>query len=334
MAWTITNWANADWSDVDILNEFVDAINERDSARGGAGNLASTISAGDDAQAVGNSPVFENMRAWQVAIESMYNTYFIVSHDAGTPRGAGYWDNKAAILKYASLTELFSAAGLSPQTGWRRYTTHPDETGSVAYGQIVAGDIIGPWIFEDLQKVLNVLVHTDSVDSASLINGDTYSTGTGDDFDWETAKTEAEGNWARSGDVDEFYAHSRAEWIGSPSFIYQVRMDRSSGEVQLTGVWNDVTRDVDWYFRGAKYVTWDAQGDDVIEDKYSLWLTDAPATNSTTVVSSTEIGDASVMPDWCAQPNGGATGLGYAQSGANDHARVFRWNVTNGFVYQ
>jgi len=326
MAWTITNWStNPDWADVDILNEFVDAFNERDHATGGAGAVASAVSAGDDVQ------VRELIHAWQLLVEAAAANFY-VSHDSGTPRGAGYWDGEDALIQYSTLEGVFSAAGLT-QTDWRRYTVHPDAGGTVAYGDFVDGDIIGPWLFEDIQKALNVMVHTMGYLSVTAVNGDRYD---GDAYGttWAAAKTAAEATWARSGNGARFTAWSRGIKY-SPTSI-RATLERQSAQVQIPNIWNDVSRDIDWYFRSAaSSVTFDAQTDDVIEDKLSLWLTDAPATNSTTIVSSVEFGDATVKPSWCAEPNGGQTGLGYVgYSGSGWAWNLIRWNVTNGFVYQ
>ena len=58
---------------------------------------------------------------------------------------------------YANNEEVFAAAGLPP-TGFRRATAWDGVTDPVwQYGQMQAGDIIGPWIIEDLQKLLSVL---------------------------------------------------------------------------------------------------------------------------------------------------------------------------------
>lgn len=58
---------------------------------------------------------------------------------------------------YASEEEIYAAAGL-PSTGFRRATAW-DGVNDPAwqYGKMQAGDIIGPWIIEDLQKYLSVL---------------------------------------------------------------------------------------------------------------------------------------------------------------------------------
>jgi len=147
MAWTITNWANADWSDVDILNEFVDAINERSLANAGSGTLADTISAGDDVQiieeGIGESYLRKVIKKWQFWMESLGNSC-AVSHDNGTPRGAGYFHNTAGgIQTYGTLAALFAATDLA-HSDFRCYEVHPDDGGSVIYRQIQKGDIIGP----------------------------------------------------------------------------------------------------------------------------------------------------------------------------------------------
>ena len=72
MAWTITNWANADWAAATSLNEFVDAVNERKLALG-QGSPFATVNAGDDVQAA----IF--FAAYQAWIEANLGS-FVVSH--------------------------------------------------------------------------------------------------------------------------------------------------------------------------------------------------------------------------------------------------------------
>ena len=318
MTWTITNWANADWSAAAILNEFINAINERASAAGGGVSSAAAVAVGDDVQRV---EFFRNLQTW---IES-YLGAFVVSHVAGVPRSSGCFDNTASIDSYANLAAVFSAAGLE-YSNWRRYTTHPDEGGGVAYGQMQAGDIIGPWIFEDLQKCLNVLVWTKI--GCDITGGDSYE-GRGSDTDWATAKAIAEAAWARTGDGNWPHTYSTAWTFGSK---YYAVLSRRTGHFSAS-VWNGVNRSADFYIKATKPTVFDAYGDDVIEDKWSFWLADEPANEETTIVSSSQFGDASVMPNnpWCDKPPPENT-RGWDSSGGM--WMVLRWNVAGGFSYQ
>jgi hypothetical protein len=120
------------------------------SGRSGRFAPLDTYDAGDDVQ---DHAIFEE---WQTAIETLLTDY-IVSHAAGSKFAEDYYVGAAAIPTYADLAALMSAAGLS-WSNWRRYTTHPDDGGSVQYGKCQAGDIIGPWLWEDLQACINCMV--------------------------------------------------------------------------------------------------------------------------------------------------------------------------------
>ena len=317
MAWTITTWDDVDWSAAATLNEFVGAVNERKSALG-QGSPFATVVAGDDVQA---ASFFVAYQAW---IEANRGS-FVVSHIVGDPWVGGHYDGEAAIATYANLAAVFSGAGLA-HSNWRRYTTHPDEAGVVAYGQMQAGDIIGPWIFEDIQKCLNVLVWTKK--GFAWQGGDSYQGVGSSSVSWEAAKATAEANWARTGDgVPWAVSYSR----GFPSGAnWAAILERYAGEAYVINVWNGVARYADWYLSTYAAGTYDAYGDDVLEDVFSLWLQDEPATDATTIVSSSKIGDASVMPntpwaDW-------NTVRGWDSSTPGMWV-VLRWNVSGGFAY-
>ena len=315
MTWATTNWTNYDWSQAAILNEFVGAVNERKSVLG-QGEPFATVNAGDDVQA---ATLF---RAYQNWIESNLFS-FVVSHDAGVARSSGHFDGEVIIPAYASLAEVFSAAGLA-HANWRRYTTHPDEAGVVGYGQMQVGDIIGPWIFEDIQKCLNVLVWIRW--GCGIVGGDTYQ-GVGVDTDWETAKAKAEANWARKGDGWNPVTFSDSWAIGANLYA---ELYRSTGNFFVEDVWNGINRSADWYIKATKRTVFDAYGDDVIEDKYSFWLADEPANGDTTIESSAEFGDASVKPNnpWCDSPTSERGWDSYIEQMV-----VIRWNVSGGLTY-
>ena len=327
MTWTITTWDDADWSAAATLNEFVGAVNERKLATG-AGSPLAAVSVGDDVQAASFFYQFQN---W---VESMPAS-FIVSHDAGVPRAAGHYNGAATIDTYADLAAMFSAAGLA-YADWRRYTTHPDDGGVVAYGKMEVGDIIGPWIFEDLQKILNVLVwamRTQSTTGIVYYYG--YGSSTPPDettpASWAAARAAAEAAYAVSGVVSSG-AYSQGSLSGGG--VYEARLYHRELNVQGLLVWNDVVRDADWYVKTLALGTFDDYGDVVLEDVYSIYSQDEPATDATTIVSGTKLGDATVLPNtpWCDTPTAGnPTSRGWY----DDAFRVVvRWNRVGGFTYQ
>jgi len=343
MAWSVTDWTTKPiWQYATLVNEFASAISERRSARDGGGAFT-VISAGDIIQ-----PFFHLFKyiLWtmQMEIEDLItdwlgggNLGFVKSHAGGESLGAGWYDGRSSIPVYASLAEAFTAAGLD-YTNWRRYTTHPNDGGVVAYGPIDHNDIIGPWIFEDMQKILNVLVWTGRT-TVSYVSGDAYDGEGLVEGSWEAAKDTAGTFYARTGDGSTPRAQSRGmiESLPLGGFSYSAWLEHDDGFGQVEEVWNGVTRHGDWYVKAVKYFVWDDYGDDVIEDMYSLWSQDEPATDAATIVSATKLGNASIKPTdlWCAEPTGplypAFTYRGWQRSVS---AVVLRWNVLGGFTYQ
>lgn len=345
MAWTITNWANADWSAAATLNEFVGAVNERKLAVGQAEPFA-TVIAGDDVQAASffaGIPGYINF-GYQLWIESRYGD-FVVSHDAGTPRTGETFDDSV----YGSLAEVFSAAGLA-HSNWRRYTTHPDDGGDVAYGKMQAGDIIGPWIFEDIQKCLNVLVWMIeiSIGWQDVVKYSGWGESRGSGATWAAAKAAAEADYA-SGAFGPRYPAAATEgfwqtWTPGERFIAQLW--RSEAKAYAYIPWFGKARYADWWVRASKLYSdpaesiFDAYGDGVIEDTWHRWSEDTPATADGTIVSGSKLGVAATMPNnpWCNEPGSGkiTTGRGWNRNEVDSEYNVrliVRWNVTGGFTY-
>jgi len=347
MPWTITNWANADWSDIAIQNEFVDAFNERKFASLDYIPLPAIV-AGDDVQARG---YIYSYQFWLANSQSHPGIAFVVSHIHGDPRPAGVYDNAEEIPFYTSIADIFSAAG-KDYSHFRRYTTHPDEGGQVAYGYFQIGDIIGPWIWEDIQACLHVMVWTgDPVQGRTIGFQDIVSkNGWGRAFGdgtavWNAAKAAAEADYQVRGYYRYPLAASKgSRYYDSPGrYRYEAQMERVEARCNMTGVWNGCTRHADWYIRSEKYIgcDWQTYGDDVIEGRLSLFSQDEPATNAETLVSGMKISDAATMPNnpWCDEPTAELPlpGLGWYRPSFDDERNVrivIRWNVEGGFTYQ
>ena len=340
MAWSVTDWTTKPvWQYATLVNEFIGAVRER--------GLAYVTNYSTPSYVVAETLIQEAVfwadgypqKALQERIERLVLVY-AKSHAGGEALAAGHYDGAPSVPLYASLAEAFAAAGLD-YSDWRRYTTHPDDGGEVAYGQMQAGDIIGPWIFEDLQKILNVLVWTRRTTwytNVDRVEYDGYGTG----GNWAAAKTAVEADWAE-GYTGNVMAYSRG--IATPGLTnYYGWLKRGQSKRQEAGVWNDVVRHADWYVRATKYPAtggdvsvFDANGDlgpDDREDLYFLWSQDEPATDAETIVSDTTLGSASVKPTWCAEPGENQ----YVTRGwvlaSDPFFVVVRWNVSGGFTYQ
>jgi len=143
-----------DWpkqgQDLEGANELVLAYSERRQAVGES--PVSLLAPGDSAQ---DKTIWFAMQEW---IESVcgdehgnFHTPFVDCVNGPIA------DDKFSRLNWETAT-LRAAAGLNPNGFTRKYG--PSGSLTTAYGTIQRGDVIGPWIFEELQKAFSVL--TDS----------------------------------------------------------------------------------------------------------------------------------------------------------------------------
>lgn len=133
----------ANWASATFLNEMVAAINERRDALGW--EPIGNVSAGDDIQ---QALLYAE---WQVYLEGMA-VQFVDHGDHG-----GNWGGQDAIPRF-DLASWRAAAGLDAD-GFRRTAVEPSDPAfeGFEHGHVQAGDILGPWIFEDLQSGLDIL---------------------------------------------------------------------------------------------------------------------------------------------------------------------------------
>ena len=351
--WTTTVWEAADWALLTNIQDFIKAYNERRVAVGAA--AVDVPAAGEDVQL---ATFWSTVQDWLEANASS----FVQSHGTdGNPYAANYYDGLATIDMWAWADVLVSA---DIATGWRRQTT----LGSWdTPGTMQAGDIIGPWIFEDLQAVMARFVWTRYYlkavtgnvrrEASYTIAYDdptppfhTWAGLTGHlDALWPSvALTASESPLVAWTAGREWYAPAY-EWNGAAG------IHRASRQFQAV-VPGAVSPAVDYYVkpiivtRGALgTATYDGNGDfDGYEDLFKLVDTQ---TGYGTVTSAT-IGtnDAGSPPTWCAYPGASppdgdeATSLGYEIGGSVESdgtitdgedycVGVIRWNNATGFVY-
>jgi len=302
-----------------VINEYVGALNERRQALG-----QGTIGTYAEDDLVPNSAAV--IRAWQQWIETNLVS-FVVSHDGGVPREGGHYDGVDTIDTYANLVAVFAAAGLA-RTNWRRVRDHA----FFAWGQAQEDDDYALELFEDIQKCLNVLVWT----LANLAINPDNNVYVGEDYgaaDWATAKYNAEADYHF---INERWGGQAWTWGQYGGLDYDAGLSRTC-EFSHATAWNGCVRYVDWYVlteAAQESQPFDAYGDDVIEDKYSLFSQDEPANADETIISGTLLGQtAKPNNPWCAEPDTdhSPTMRGWRQVG---RAVVVRWNVVGGFSYQ
>lgn len=176
MSWTGLPATDAtDWSAIAFARQFREALNER-IAFSDSGvspdafpyGQATVPVVGSDLQWSGTNSEGDAVGSWaltQQRIEDLAPFYLVASHPlktlgSSTPRD---YANYTAFLvgemaNFYTIESMFLEAGLTAD-GWRRTTVHPSDPAFVdfEYGQMQPGDIIGPWIFNDLQATLGVL---------------------------------------------------------------------------------------------------------------------------------------------------------------------------------
>lgn len=330
--WTITNWTgDPDWSAVANINDFEDAIAERVTVKLGPGLPARPFSVGDDVQAA-----VYLFKTWQERVELCFGpaALWARSHDNGIIRSVDYYDNAASIDTCGSLAEGFAATDLA-NTNWRRYTTHPDDGGSDLGGQCQVGDIIGPWLFEDIQKVLNILVWTVRLTDWVLADCELYD-GTGDDASWAAAKAAAAADWDGPASCGACPVSPRA-WSNGllNAGVYTAAIGRMRSPAQTQDSISTLfARDIRWHAYCTKngYGTWNDHGDLVAENGWECWSVDSPSEAAAEPTSLARMGSTDLITAWPAQPNGGATSTGWAAQN-DDNRCLILWDVTNGFTY-
>jgi hypothetical protein len=153
-----------------------------------------------------------------------------------------------------------AAAGLHAD-GFSAYTIHPDDAGVAEHRIGEAGDILGTWLFQEIQAGLKILRKTNPSVGFDPIT-DTYNEGGPDPFGPADTPTEAA---AKTGALTEYngltniasldispYVYARLAWFPpdpDPSYEYwTARLRRIGGQyVQWAVAAGSPARDLDFY---------------------------------------------------------------------------------------
>ncbi len=335
MSWPVDNWAGADWSAAAAIGSLWRAVNERAQALSPLEGTLLTPAAGDDVQyggglapgAPGVGRSF-SLRVLQQRVEDLC-PHYVWSHDGGAERSSGHFDGTAGTFpRYGGLGDLFQAAGL-PWPSWRAYTVHPAEGGTPEYRPLRAGDaaggpsdLVGPWLFEDLQAALNVMAWTEvrmqeqrpggplaDWHSADNNAADTCST-TNYHLEWDGARMEVNTMEPANLHADSLPPRMFTHGYLRDNARYEAQKFASRHEGRIRNLWagDGAGRRIDWYvltgplpFTGSDMV-YDPQGQHALAYRWTCWNGDDAALPSTTVTSSTPFGDRDSVPQWCANP--------------------------------
>ena len=190
MASTFTEiTTNTDLQNKDLHNEIRAAFNERQYVHTNTKVYSADVAAGDDIQAKAYWLDYQNNL--KSLVSQFIDPTFVIDQSAGP--------------SVYDLNDWYAAAGLT--SGFRRvpgaswpadWTDYNDP--AYSYGKIEAGDIIGPWLFVDLQKGLNALTRTYQQMQGWPDHTWTSATreGTGSDVDCQTALDAANTAWTNN----------------------------------------------------------------------------------------------------------------------------------------
>jgi hypothetical protein len=267
-----------DWADCQYINEILTSYREHRLARGfsNGGKQAARVN-DDDA----------HYYIWYAAIQSWIeaNCVEFIDHSKTV---TDYDD----VQKYTRAT-FRTAAGLNT-SGFKRST---DGT-TFSYGKVQEGDVVGRWIFTELQDALDALRWT-------------TKTGYGDSTYWAGDEHAADGEPdPRPDTVDEYDADSgnstsalytwRRAWHlpwGQWPFDYQYICNATHGKCKVTSIPN-TGLSFDWNCYGLAVASGanfrNGEGiASVVEDK--LWAVedDSESSGTTTITGTTVIGGAS-----------------------------------------
>jgi len=227
-----------DWQAASFCNEFRGALSERRQAIDGA--ALADIAAGEDIQAVTFWKTFQD---WQEANLTSFvdENATIVGTAAVTMWTTATWRTEAGI----------HSSGYRRATAWDTATDDwTDNTDAMfSYGKMQAGDIIGPWIFDDLQKGFDALNWTTKTgteaDSAQFIG----PAGSAANAVCATARTTHLTDWTALSwgtAVNEIYTAIAQGVSGDTTDAFDGWRQR--GKPYLAGISTVVAHSVDVYF--------------------------------------------------------------------------------------
>lgn len=338
MAWSTTTWTPGNIQQ--YADEFFLALNER------SGLFPDELWE-YQYEALNPGTAIQQYNLWwglQHMIEYIAQ-YFTISHENGIEKSTPALIQQ--INGYETLADVFAATDL-PHSNWRRYTTHPNDGGTVQYGRVQAGDIMGPWVFEDIQKCLNVLVWTTAgtnsvpgmsyVHTANFVDGVNYSGYGLDERTYTAAKAGAIADWGLSTSTYYHvmaYSHAHGQYLNYYGrWDWDADIRHSDAKIQVTGLSAGVMREAIFYIWPISLYGYDFDdnGYGFTRDEYNM--VGSPKTGDGETITSDLSGtDTATMPNWIEDPppgQGGAWGLGFGTSFA---AAILKWNVAGGFEY-
>jgi hypothetical protein len=329
------------WHRASLLNELVDAINNRYlvPAMSRTGNLAD--------QVVATTTIVQRGSFWtelQGYIEYIINasgfTPWVKSYSAGSPlSGPGYYDDKATVDRYTGLSDVLGTLGKTGseyQDGeggysWRRKTI----SGWGTADNLHYGDVVSNYLVEDMQAVLEALIWTQGSSSTLYVSWEldwptTDGYGQGFNADRVTALNLAIADYATGvNDVLLTTPGGLMKWDGN--------LHGEAAKVRAKAWVDDVREDgyqKDLYFFG--YVTrhgteWSDQGEGVTEDTMHVFETLADITNGNNGANSFKTTGHFGAADWANSPTDMPSGVNIRGWDCDDSPVIIDWR--DGLTY-
>ena len=163
-----------------------------------------------------------------------------------------------------------NVADTPPLADW----TDPDDPAWLTPGLIRVGDIIGPWIFEDLQACLNGLIWMSYNNHAAYPYGSYNYVVREVDSTWAAAEAACEANWPEETGSPGSYVEVRKSHYASWPARAAIMREHICQYVTPWPYLVSTKKDIDWYVFLEAAGTWDDHGDGVVEDRWHKWLTD------------------------------------------------------------
>jgi len=203
--------AGTDVQSVSFVNEFRRAQSERSQAIGGSS--VANIAAGHDIQA---AAFWRTMQDW---VETNCANYVDHTHSV----------TGEIVMPMFTWTSFKTAAGLS-SGGFRRNTG-----AGMTTGKIVRGDILGMWIFQDLQKAFDALRWTaETGDGVEIFVRSAFGSDTNEAAakaltiaDWAT------NSWTAASDSDYMYSATVIAITGGGAVLVTAR---SKGKIEVSSI--------------------------------------------------------------------------------------------------
>jgi hypothetical protein len=313
----------ANWPHLQHLNggnEILLAFFERMNVLNESTDSFTLLVSGDDAQHRVASPWWEGH--WWSAQEYWMETSCLsfIDHVNGPLNPAG--DD----FLYFTLSSWRAAAGLNAN-GFRRKVNMEDE---FSYGVIQAGDIRGPWCFEDMQKGLSALKWTKHgagfTKTWHSVFARSYKP------TWARVVSEIASNWPHETSVDpnyQIFAGYVGVQNGDGSFNGQAGRQTGIYSFTFPSKVESLSCEVELYLRAVSFKgVFDDNGTGLIEDKWCLVETSSAETSPWT---SSSIGGTS-LPNPPPEPpyNGGnEVGQGFKIQYSQNSAVIAKWDFTN-----